>query len=166
MSIKKILVCIWFVFSATVLSEAKEWRGIIPLHSTRVDVEHLLGTSVEKCKDLNCLYNLETETVFIIYASGAPCSKNDAASAWNVPRDTVIEITVRIKGRDGRPLSDLKIDISKYKKIADPENPALIYYINGEEGLRVEVSGDRYYGITYFQTAKDNQLLCHQKISE
>lgn len=161
MNMKKILLCACLILSASILSEAMDWRGIKPLHSTRADVKRLLGPSVGQCEDPNCLYVLENETVFIIYATGAPCNVDDAASAWNVPRDTVIEITVHIKGRDGRPLSELRIDECKYKKIADPENPGLIYYINGEDGVGIEVGGDRYYAITYFQEAQDNKLRCH-----
>lgn len=164
MNIKKILSWVWLIFAAGNISEARVRRGIRPLHSTRADVERLLGSSVKKCEISNCLYDLGNETVFIIYATGAPCS-DDAASAWDVPRDTVIEIGVTTKGRNGRPLSDLNFDTSKYKKIMDRENPGPVYYINEEDGLRIEVGGGHtYYGLTYFQEKKENYLLCRRQI--
>jgi hypothetical protein len=162
--IKKILACACLMFSITVLTDAKEWRGIIPLHSTRADVERLLGLSVPEALtgSCRCLYQLEDVNVHILYANGLPCGaaeqRDGRVGGWKVPRDTVIEIAVYFKS--GRHLSELKIDESKYEKVTDPELPGLFYYTNVEEGVTIEVGGHEARSITYFAAAKDNNFRC------
>jgi hypothetical protein len=52
---------------------AKEWRGIIPLHSTRADVEKLLGpppndeAALYQPSDNRSIHNLDEEVVTIFY---------------------------------------------------------------------------------------------------
>ena len=53
--------------------QAKGWRGIVPLHSTRADVEQLLGPPDRKGNKPVVSYDLEKEQVTIIY-SREPCS--------------------------------------------------------------------------------------------
>ena len=45
--------------------DAKGWKGIVPLHSDRVDVERLLGAPTGECK---CIYNTGSETVRVEYS--------------------------------------------------------------------------------------------------
>jgi hypothetical protein len=37
-----VIGCLGFLLCLVSSSDAKDWRGIVPLHSTRVDVEKLL----------------------------------------------------------------------------------------------------------------------------
>ena len=66
------------------------WRGIVPLRSTRTHVERQLGLFDVKCQ----CYETEKEIVHVGYAS-APCTGD--VPGWNVPRDTVLSITVSPK---------------------------------------------------------------------
>lgn len=159
-----VLSCACMMFLTSAVAEAKKWRGITPLHSTREDVERLLGPPAvgrltEQCR---CLYDTGDETVYVIYANGLPCNKPEErdwrVGGWKVPRDTVIEITVYSKKNQNLP--DLKIDESKYKKIANEELPGVFYYINVEEGIKIEVDGDAIGGVTYFHTSTDAHLSC------
>ena len=43
--ILKFIALATIILSLSETSDAKEWRGIIPLHSTRADVTRLLGPS-------------------------------------------------------------------------------------------------------------------------
>src|SRR5580765_6270655 len=67
----------------------KGWQGIIPLHSTRTDVERLLGPP--KTGGSVSIYGTRTGLVEIDYAS-APCKGR--VLGWNVSTDTVLEISV------------------------------------------------------------------------
>lgn len=152
--IKTMLSCMCLMLLIVVVAEAKKWHGIVPLHSTRADVERLLGPSTDSCR---CHYYSDNESVFIIYASGSFCDE-DESSSWKVPRDTVISIAVYSKTE--LQFSDLKIDENKFEKKANEEMPGLFYYFNYEEGLEVERTGNTVGGITYFPAAKDNYLRC------
>jgi hypothetical protein len=126
--IKLCLLCLSVMPLIPGQSRARGWRGIVPLHSTRVEVERLIG----KPNFGDGLYDFEKERVFILY-SGAPCTE----SSWNVPRDTVIQISVAPKGK--LRLSGLHLDLSKYERIRDPSAQVHTHYENREEGIRYQV---------------------------
>jgi len=90
---------IFLILTAAVAfpSAAKEWCGIVPLHSTRADVERLLKIKPERCGGNACVYDLPDKTVFALYAEEPTCRNDDATTSWKVPRDTVIEITLTFK---------------------------------------------------------------------
>lgn len=64
-------VIVILLIPGLVVVKAKEWHGITPLHSTRVDVERFLGHAPQK-KQLTT-YQTKKEAVSILYASGPPC---------------------------------------------------------------------------------------------
>src|SRR2546429_3194171 len=109
-------------------AHAKPWRGIVPLHSTRADVERLLGKPNGKYGR----YELEKEWVEIFYSTGR------CVNGWNVPEGTVIDISVS-PTRTLR-ISDLKIDLSKFDRVRDPEVTSHVYYTNRDEGVRYVAS--------------------------
>jgi hypothetical protein len=137
---------------------AKAWHGIEPLHSTQADVENLFGSKVVRCGGSACIYDLGEEIVFVLYAKDASCKDDDVTTAWKVPAGTVIEIGVHFK--KDKPLSDLGFDLSKFERVEDKHLPGWIYYVNLNEGVRIEGGLQTASGITYFQSAKDNNLRC------
>lgn len=161
--IRMILVCV--LLSKTAPTEAKEWRGIVPLNSTRADVERLLGPPVSDTLSgpCQCLYKLEDATVHVIYANGLPCGAAEQrdwrVGGWRVPRDTVVEIAVYF--RTEQQFDKLNIDETKYEKVTNRELPGLLYLINTEEGISIEAGGNRIRSIRYFASAKDNKLRCY-----
>jgi hypothetical protein len=74
----------------SVSCQAEGWRGIIPLRSTRADVERILGVGTDRC---NCHYETTSELIYIDYAQ-APCmgSPLNYLRGWNVPADTVLRV--------------------------------------------------------------------------
>jgi hypothetical protein len=70
------------IFSVIPSEEKKGWQGIIPLHSTRADVERVLGRSRDPC---NCIYETQEEFIYFDYAT-SPCK--GSLPGWNVPTDT------------------------------------------------------------------------------
>jgi len=138
--------------------QAKAWRGIEPLHSTRADVERLFGSKVVRCGGSACIYELDEGIIFVLYATDSTCKNDDAKTAWKVPVGTVIEISVRFK--EDKALSELQFDLSKFERVEDKHLPGWIYYVNLDEGVRVEGGLRTASSVTYFQSAKDNYLRC------
>lgn len=155
---KILLLCLCaLILSGYGPAEAKDWRGITPLHSTRADVEQLLGAPTDPSKEHSSVYKLEKETVLIFYASGPPCG-DDTFSGWQVPRGTVVSITVSPTTKVR--LSDLQIDLSKYKKTVDFHRRDNISYVNEEEGESVNVFLDEVTYFTFFPAAKYKHHRC------
>ena len=154
--LKALLLC----GAITLASDARAqgWEGIIPLHSTRADVERLLGPGVGECR---CLYGFEGDDVRIDYAK-APCEGDP--SGWNVPADTVLVIHVR-PGRE-RQFFELGLDESKYEK--DVDDTLTIYYSSREEGVQYTVNShsgssdlkDMIDNIKYVPSSGDAHLRC------
>jgi len=135
------------------LSLSKEWRGIVPLHSTRADVERVLGAPTEP---RGSIYKTETENVSIWYAD-EPCKKG-VSELWNVPRGTVLSITVYPQTKPS--VADLQLDESKYKKVANTHLQGITYFTNDEEGIRIETFEGKVNSIIYTPAAKDSHLRC------
>jgi len=152
-----ILVClVCLAFGSDVQQQTHGWRGIVPLHSTRRDVERLLGVGKGLCR---CEYTLEDGNVSFQY-SGKPCAEV-RERGWRVPRDTVISISFypKINSR----FSELAIDKAKYEKKADPEIEGAFSYFNEADGILIEVDGDRVSGFYYTATKRDENLRCPLK---
>jgi hypothetical protein len=155
---RALLILISTVFLNWNCVEAKSWRGLEPLHSTRSDVERLFGSKVVRCGGSACIYDLGEEIAFILYAKEPSCKNDDATTIWKVPVGTVIEIGVRFK--ENRPLSELDFDLLKFERVEDEHLPGWVYYVNLDEGVRVEGGLKTASSVTYFQRAKDNYLRC------
>lgn len=146
------------VLVAVTPTQANEWRGIVPLHSTRADVERLLGPPSIDRSEIT-FYEFDKEEVSFNYAKGL-CGIE--SSGWNVPRDTVISITIRPKPNLLK-LTDLKLDESKYKKEKDEHVWDIFAYTDEEEGVRYRVDtrdNSIVISIEYFPAAKDDHLRC------
>jgi hypothetical protein len=155
------VVAIVIIHALVIVAKAMQWRGITPLHSTRTDVERLLGDA--SSKNQLTTYQTEKEAVSVLYASGPPCG-SDADSEWNVPKDTVVSITVSPKGRV--LLSELKVDLSTYDRLSGVHRPNIITYLNNQDGIRIETFQDEINSVTYFPSATDSKLKCTPKEKE
>ena len=136
------------------LVQAKEWRGIVPLKSTRADVERSLG----KPNGLG-RYQFENERAYIDYAKGCDQRKDCLCL---VPKDTVIRISVTLES--DLKLSQLKIDKSKYKKRRSAHLPSVVTFTNYEEGITytVDEEDEEVTHITYSPTGRDCQKLIYR----
>lgn len=139
------------LFTLAGISQAKEWRGITPLKSTRVDVERLFGRSAHDGYGVS--YPIGDEVATFEYSSGG-CS--DKGRVYDVPPYTVLRIRVS-SGHKPR-FSDLKIDLKKFRKVDDSELPDVLYYINDEDGVTYEVQGGLVMTTEYWPAAKDRNL--------
>ena len=158
---KRSLISLLFIFFYVLPCTAKEWCGILPLHSTRADVERLLKAKPVRCGGKACLYDLPDKTVFALYADEPTCRNDDAASSWKVPADTVIEITIHFN--TPQPFSALDVDVNKYDRVPDKELHGLVYLSDYAQGVRMETSGETVRAITYYPAATDDNLRCAPK---
>lgn len=151
----KILLLFLVFGSCLIIANAgqqqKGWRDIVPLHSSRSDVERLLGRSEGQC---DCIYRMDDNIVFIEY-SVAPCKGNPPG--WNVAADTVLSITIRSKKE--RRLSELNLKLEEYVKTQD--DAFTTYYSSNDQGITYEVYQDGLISaVTYTPSISDNRLRC------
>jgi hypothetical protein len=148
-------ICLLFIGAAFSEALAKEWRGLVPLRSTRADVERLLGTPPAGRNYPDAVvYHTENEEVLVRYSTGRCIEK------WDVPRDTVLFIHVFPKNKPR--FIDLKIDTSKYKKIPAGDYLDVSSYDNEEEGFELEVNTVEglVHIFIYYPPAKASKLRC------
>ena len=155
------MACI-LIFTVTFVQAqhaSNEWRGLIPLHSTKADVEKLLGKPTNQ--NLN-LYETETYVVTLRY-SGGTCNENKL-SAWNVPKDVVTQILVSPKkGTDTSTL--VGKFLQNFKRIADYEVPGFFTYQNEELSVMVQTKAvpnrvEDVIFIEYGPAKSDSRLRC------
>jgi hypothetical protein len=131
-----------------------DWRGVKPLHSTRQDVERLLGQPTEPGK-VSARYDLKDAVVRVVF-TGAPACNTE--NGWLIPEGTVTELTVTPK--ESMTLSDLKINEREYKKTTDPRNPNYVKYTNRDAGRSINVHYGKVEFMTYYPSTKDEYLMC------
>jgi len=144
-----ISICLALTFAASI--SARGWRGIVPLHSTRADVELLLG---KPSAERNDIYNTDKEFVRVDYARD---SCDGWPSGWNVRRDTVLALTVRAN----TPVlfSELHVDTTNFSEAYD--DAFFTYYANRNQGIQYTVSSEGFLNSTeYFPTPEDSGLRC------
>src|SRR5690349_16697007 len=103
------------------------WRGIVPLKSTRADVERLLGKPGEHGR-----FQFDKERAYIEYAGTGPCARVNQCLC-NVSEDTVISIYVELEVE--LSFSGLKLNKKYYKKFVSRQDPTLATYSNREKGI-------------------------------
>lgn len=156
----KLLGCLAILTVAHCFAEAKPWRGIVPLHSTRVEVERLLGAPSMDRGD-TVVYDYENERASIEYSKG-PCKVK--LSQWNVPRDTVTSIWITIKSNP-QSASQLNLLAPKFKKSRDEHRPQVVYYSDLKAGVQynVDETDGMVWAIKYFPSASDRKLRCSKR---
>ena len=140
------------VFAPEVL--AKEWRGIVPLHSTRADVVRLFGV----CDGPNaaCKVRVGNEEALIIFSDGVVRDLNECVK--NLPLDTVLLVEVVLT----KPpkLSALRINKNHFRTF-DPSTPPNIGYkgyIDEKEGLIIKTYKGKVLQLDYIAAGKDIAL--------
>lgn len=131
--------------------DAKGWKGIVPLHSDRANVEKLLGAPTGECK---CFYDTGSETIRVEYAK-APCV--GYPSGWNVSADKVL--TLHVRPNQAVKFTDLELIESKFYKAAD--DTFTRYYSSRDDGVQYTVSRDGIIeAVTYIPSSNDSALRC------
>ena len=146
---------VFFLLIATLgFLQEQGWRGIRPLHSTREDVERLVGLPMTPG---GITYDLRTERLNVVYSDGG--CKEGKPSEWNVPLGTVIGLTIYPQTK--LMLSDLRMDLSRFDKFINPYNRDSVFYNDDENGLSIGTrSNGEVVVVQYLPTKKDSHLRC------
>ena len=151
----KIGVCaIWLLLAGSVAS-AKEWRGIVPLKSTRADVERAFGIPKGK-SDAISYYKLANEIVVFNFENGG-CDSDigKLGYGWNVPLGTVTSIGVIPRG-----LHRLEEYNSANKFKIDDAGAGIVYYTDQSAGLTVETFQNRVTLLEHYPQATQESVRC------
>ncbi|HYV82188.1 MAG TPA: hypothetical protein VE931_01660 [Pyrinomonadaceae bacterium] len=135
---------------------AKPWRGIEPLHSTRADVERLLGRPIDDKTPYTWKYEFPEERAMINFLSGAPCEEG-LPGGWKVPKDTVRDIVVYPSAPT--TISTLLPAWKEYEQVPTPHIQNA-FYIDIDDGVRVSVTDEWVKYVFYGPTAKDKDYRC------
>ena len=154
--IKIVMACVSLMLVTAARSSAQGWRGLVPLHSTRQDVERVLGAPT------GYYYNLSNETVDIDYASGS--CLGDRPDSYKVPAGTVTRIMVIPKSE--LSLKALRVDITRYKKKVDENIAPHVFYYDEEAGEAIEVFDGKVQSLTYTPKASQAPLRCYSSFDD
>jgi hypothetical protein len=164
-TVLKILACIGFTFGAAFVSAAKDWRGLVPLHSTRADVEKLLGepppppadgTRTYTLSKARSIYFLDEGEVYIVFAEEEVGAAVECSG--KIPSGTVLMIQVTPKKE--MTLNELRIDEKRFRKF-DPSQPpdiGFMVYVDDEEGMAVRTQDGKVQEIYYIASGADKSL--------
>jgi hypothetical protein len=141
--------------------QEKDWKDIVPLQSTRKDVERLVG-SPQASKGVAATFQLKGGRLRVFYSDGF-CKRRNI-NDWNVPPDTVVTLT--FEPSIEMKIAELNLDMTKYERAVDPHVQRAVHYYNREAGIRIstrlEKEGEEVHSITYEPTEKDLHLRCEK----
>jgi len=154
------LICCSLLMGMADTTEAKPWRGIVPLRSKRPQVQRVLGKPIIGGAGAIELYEKQEGRIQVMYAL-KPCEEGLPADwgNWKVPRDTVVNISITL--RKEIPVADLKIrNIEKYKWYTGDSGAT--YYHDKRSGIEYEVQDGMVTAIAYGPTTRDRALRCRK----
>jgi len=160
-------LCICLMLFASVSVQTKEWRGIIPLHSSKKDVERLLGPPKGRGKYVSS-YESNSEFVDIYYASGPPCGSG-LTNSWSVPLGTVVGI--RVTTKSVLRFDSVVSDPTAYIKSIDSKDARRVYYFDEKQGVRYTLrvedqsSVQDVMSVDYIPSKEDDRLKCSASVS-
>ncbi len=108
------LVVLIFLIVFPISAQTNSWRGLVPLRSTRADVEKVLGgTGSDEFRGWK--YQTTDATVYVDYTSG------NCDDGWDVPKDRVLTITVYDASTGNSMISakDLGLDRERFAVLVD-----------------------------------------------
>lgn len=136
-----------------------DWCGLLPLKSSRTDVERLLGPP-RGIVGGSYSYETKKEKVRIVYSQGL-CEPG-LEGRWKVPADTVLSITVF--PQTTVLVSSLLLDKSMYKRSQEVHPENWVWFVSPEAGVMVHamlINGrEEVMSITCRPATKDDELRC------
>jgi hypothetical protein len=148
------------VLSARTIAFSQSWRQIVPLHTTRSQVEKHLGKpTIIGSVPTYYFANERVEVFFAQYPCGHPLN----LGKWNVRPGTVLSINIIPKEK--LRLADMQLDLSKFRKERIPFDFPYEYshLVNDEEGLTlslVSFGKDFVDSYSYEPKSGDRHLHC------
>ncbi|HZI88655.1 MAG TPA: hypothetical protein VFD48_17610 [Pyrinomonadaceae bacterium] len=151
-----------FILGIVLLTQTlpeRGWQNIVPLQSTRKDVERLLGAPQES-RGVTATYQLKEGRLRVFYSDGS--CKQSGTNDWNVAPDTVVTLTFQPSKK--MMITELNLDMTKYERDVDYHLTSAVHYYNRQAGIRIstrlEKEGEDVHIITYEPKEKDLHLRC------
>jgi hypothetical protein len=157
-----LLIKLFLIPLALYCCESNVWNGIVPLKSTRADVEKILGKPLPSSVTKHAAsYQTERGKVFVLYSTG-PCSVKPS-NGWNVPELTVISVS--IDPSEDTAFKDLNLDPRKFPKVRDPDSLNHVFYTNSIDGISITVDewDGSVYSYHFFPEAAFDNRLCEKR---
>jgi hypothetical protein len=158
MKIKLIrLTFLLLVLPLVTFGQTNSWNSLVPLVSTRADVEKIIGKPEPDSKSKYFVdYKTKNESVFVLYSTG---NCDLTGTGWNIEDGKVIRISVEpfVKLK----LDEYKFDKSKYKEYEE-DHLDMISYANDEDGVAFTVNKPtgEIVEFRYHPKSKDYFLMC------
>lgn len=135
------------------------WRKLIPLKSTRSEVEKILGKP-EQSYDSYALYRNENGRFSVWYSLGG-CEHKIEGRQWDVPKGLMTSLSVDVN--ETLPLTRYVSNIGEFRQTEMPYNRIL--YVSPDESLIFKTikaaNRDEFvYTITFDPTKEQDKLLC------
>ena len=131
------------------------WRGLVPMRSTRADVERLLGEATDS-HGLTRIYKTQTERVDVSYSSGS-CGPGEM---WKAQRDTVTRLVVTPEQRT--LIEDL--DTRDYALVKESHPETWVQYWSPDGGIVIQTTmtdgAEEVLSIAYQATKSEKTLKC------
>lgn len=153
MKIINLFLGLCLILAGCTTAQGKEWRGIVPLHSTVEDVERLVD---ESFYGRQLAYETEDERIFFDYQT-VESQCGTTWGRWNVPNNTILSITVYPKKRI--MFAELELNLSRYVR-SNTCIPGSYHYTNSEEGISITVDEGVVTGFNYLPSAQDRNMAC------
>ena len=154
----KLLAKVWLLTVGLIVVaqsiSAAEWRGIVPLHSSRADILRLFNVCGDNKK--RCFFSLKDQEVQVVFSGwqgafgGCPTS---------VPKDTVLLVRVRMDKK--MPMKGIKINLRKLRAFDPSYRNGLGYraYIDEESGLLINTYKGEVVEFDFIASRED-QAFC------
>jgi hypothetical protein len=153
------LILIFLTANVAAQGQPNAWKGIVPLKSTREDVEKILGPPITRSYQKHSgSYSTESGRVFVLFSTG-PCSTKPNRG-WDVPELTVISVSVTPQPEPD--FDESQLDLKVFEKRPDPEILSLVAYTNSRDGVSISVNSwskvvEAYH---YFPEEEFDHLKC------
>jgi hypothetical protein len=145
--------------AAVAQSASNTWNGLVPLGSTRAEVEQLLGTP-KMSHGFVHTYETKDDRVDVLYSAGT-CALS-GVEKWNVPSDVVI--SMQVNPRRTISFDSLHLDSKKYFRFREAHPDNWVQYWSEADGIFVHTifydKNEEVYFIEYRPTAKQRNLRC------
>jgi hypothetical protein len=147
--LRQLFFCILTIFATAIGSSGKEWRAILPMHSTKSDVIHRLGSPAEENEN-RLIYHLDKEDVLIVLSGSKFCNYKNS----EIPPGTVLMI--QVTPREKFAFKEIRNEGKNWKTFEpSPQDSSWVGYMDDEEGLLVRTFQDSVDRIFYIPTAKE-----------
>lgn len=134
-------------------AEAATWRGITPLHSTREDVERILGKPIASLAG-HSTFTTDDGVVDVGYSQLA---SNEARCNPNVPDGTVL--TIKLVPRSDQTPAQLNLSISKCDRFngSRPAYKVVVGYFDSRQGIVFRTIDSFVDKIVFIPTVTDRR---------